>query len=537
MVKQIFLISVILFSQFLISQNKSLRIANQEYLKSNYSEVIDRYNKIKRTRYALQFSDYLKLAHSYYNIGDYLNSKIHYDKAFKKRTITTENHIFNYLHLSLVFNDSINYKKMSEKYNISENTIDRYLNTTNSDFLIDSLKVVDSLFNKFNYFQKDDNEYAQTIQNGYTKNLFKSKDSYDFKLMFDFDFDINEGQFAFTKKPNELLLTLNENNGKKIIYSNRKSLLKIYKFIQKDSLNYFLDLISLNQKKYNFSNPVFSNDFKRLYFVSDMKGGYGSTDIYFVDINNDDTFSEIKNLGPRINTSSREGYISIDSYNNLYFSSNGHSGYGGLDIYKVNLNDKNSFPVNIGSKINSNFDEFFFNVGDKNIYYSSNRNGEDKTYVLNYNLLEIDEIKAEVVIDNNKPVFENNFLNKKVEFLDTIEIKEIKKIKTNKFDDYNKSNSDLVVAEKKKYLVKSLPSQTKIKVFHVILGSFLKVKDADNLKENLSKKYNLNPKVLERTKLGFNRVSIKNFTSFKEAKNEVEKYIELGYLDAWIAVY
>lgn len=271
MVKQIFLISVILFSQFLISQNKSLRIANQEYLKSNYSEVIDRYNKIKRTRYALQFSDYLKLAHSYYNIGDYLNSKIHYDKAFKKRTITTENHIFNYLHLSLVFNDSINYKKMSEKYNISENTIDRYLNTTNSDFLIDSLKVVDSLFNKFNYFQKDDNEYAQTIKNGYTKNLFKSKDSYDFKLMFDFDFDINEGQFAFTKKPNELLLTLNENNGKKIIYSNRKSLLKIYKFIQKDSLNYFLDLISLNQKKYNFSNPVFSNDFKRLYFVSDMK--------------------------------------------------------------------------------------------------------------------------------------------------------------------------------------------------------------------------------------------------------------------------
>ena len=78
MLKQIFLISVILFSQFLISQNKSLRIANQEYLKSNYSEVIDRYNKIKTTRYALQFSDYLKLAHSYYNIGDYLNSKIQF---------------------------------------------------------------------------------------------------------------------------------------------------------------------------------------------------------------------------------------------------------------------------------------------------------------------------------------------------------------------------------------------------------------------------------------------------------------------------
>jgi len=74
-----------------------------------------------------------------------------------------------------------------------------------------------------------------------------------------------------------------------------------------------------------------------------------------VDINNDDTFSEIKNLGPRINTSSREGYISIDSYNNLYFSSNGHSGYGGLDIYKVNLNDKNSFPVNrIDAKFSDN---------------------------------------------------------------------------------------------------------------------------------------------------------------------------------------
>lgn len=537
MVKQFFLISVILFSQFLVSQNKSLRIANQEYLKSNYIEVINKYDIIKKTRYALQFSDYLKLAHSYYNVGDYLNSKINYDKAFEKKLLTTKNHVFNYLHLNLVFNDSTSYREISKKYNVTDNKIDQYLNKSNFDFFIDSLKVVDSIFNKFNYFQKDDNEYAQIIKNGFTKNLFKSKDSSVFKFMFNFDFDINEGQFASTKNPNVFLITLNENNGKKIVYKNKKSLLKIYKLTQKDSLNYFLDLISINQKKYNFSNPVFSNDFKRLYFVSDMKGGYGSTDIYYVDINNDDTFSEIKNIGPRINTSSREGYISIDSKNNLYFSSNGHSGYGGLDIFKVNLNDKNSFPTNIGSKINSKFDEFFFNVGEKNIYYSSNRNGEDKTYILNYNILEIDRSKSEVGIFNDNPVFENKFLNEKVQVLDSLKKTVLKNKESNEFEVLNKSKSSIVVKDKNKYSVKFLKSEPNIKVFQIILGSFLNVKDADNFKKILQKKYNLNPIILEKTKLGFSRVSVKNTTSFKEARNEIEKYVELGFLDAWIAVY
>ena len=262
MAKNFLLIIFILASQFVISQNKSLRIANEEYLKSNYKEVINKYNFIKRTKYALQFSDYIKIAHSYYNLGDYKNSKIYYDKVFDNSYVVSRNHIFNYLHLNLVYQDSLNYGKVSRKFNISDNIVDKYFNKNSTVFLIDSLKIIDSLSNKFNYFEDNNHFYTQILKNGFSQILFRSKDSLNFTPLFKFDFEINQGHFTFTKNSDIIYITLNENNGKRLIYSNKKSYLKIYEINLKDSLNESLKLISIDQKKYNFSNPVFSNDFK-----------------------------------------------------------------------------------------------------------------------------------------------------------------------------------------------------------------------------------------------------------------------------------
>ena len=82
------LIIMVICSQFVFSQKRSLRVANEQYLKSNYSSVIENYKTIRATKYAMQFSDLIKLAHSYYNIGDYENAKMYYDLAFKRRTTT-----------------------------------------------------------------------------------------------------------------------------------------------------------------------------------------------------------------------------------------------------------------------------------------------------------------------------------------------------------------------------------------------------------------------------------------------------------------
>jgi uncharacterized membrane protein YukC len=105
------IILIFLYSQLTFSQKKSLRIANEQYLRSNYSNVIKEYNNIKTTKYALQFLDFIKLGQSYYNLGDYYNAKINYSEAFKISTTTSKNHKLNYMHLNLVFNDSLNYKK------------------------------------------------------------------------------------------------------------------------------------------------------------------------------------------------------------------------------------------------------------------------------------------------------------------------------------------------------------------------------------------------------------------------------------------
>ena len=72
------LIIMVICSQFVFSQKRSLRVANEQYLKSNYSSVIENYKTITATKYAMQFSDLIKLAHSYYNIGDYENAKKYY---------------------------------------------------------------------------------------------------------------------------------------------------------------------------------------------------------------------------------------------------------------------------------------------------------------------------------------------------------------------------------------------------------------------------------------------------------------------------
>ena len=77
----------------------------------------------------------------------------------------------------------------------------------------------------------------------------------------------------------------------------------------------------------------------------------------------------------------------------------------------------------------------------------------------------------------------------------------------------------------------------KIKIYHTILGSFLDRRRAENLKMSLLKLNLGEVKILEKTALGFHRVSIKRDRSYRTAMKELPYYIDLGYLDAWIVPY
>lgn len=503
-----------LLSQLTFSQKKSLRIANEQYLKSNYQAVIKKYNKIKTTKYAFQFSDYMKLAYSYYNLGDYYNSKINYNKAFKISTTTSKNHKLNYMHLNLVFNDSVNYQKFSKVFNLSDTAIDKYINKNS---LLSDEKIVikvDSLLNKFNFSEDAHQTYISALENGFSTNLYKEHDSLNFKKLFNFNFEINQGSYSRYKKSDTFLITLNENNGKRMLYRKNKSTLKIYQINVNDSI-LAPRLISINKKNFNFSNPVYSNNYKKLYFVSDMLGGYGDTDIYMADIELDGSYTNITNLGPRINTSNRERFITLDAENNLYFSSNGHGGLGGLDIFKVNLNNVNATPENLGSEINSKYDEFYYYAKNDTMYYSSNSFGLEKTYVLKY--------KNTLEKKKPKPLL-NEF---KQHAIDSIIVLDNNKLFTSTIIEKTVFTPKPVVVKEKVYT----------KVYHLILGSFRTRKQAEDLKKTLLQKILGEVQILERTSFGFYRVSIKRYSSYRSGSKDLPFYINLGYLDAWVVSY
>ena len=114
-----------------------------------------------------------------------------------------------------------------------------------------------------------------------------------------------------------------------------------------------------------------------------MPGTMGSMDIFVVDINDDGTYSQPKNLGEIINTKHREQFPFITEDNILYFASDGHQGNGNLDIFMSTMLESGEFekPINLGSTINSEMDDFNFIINkEEKGYFASNRTGDDNLY-------------------------------------------------------------------------------------------------------------------------------------------------------------
>ncbi len=147
-----------------------------------------------------------------------------------------------------------------------------------------------------------------------------------------------------------------------------------------------VEKLPFNDNEYSIGHPALSHDDKKLYFVSDMPGGYGEADIYVVDIHDDGSFSTPRNLGSRINTAGKDMFPYIGKDNILYFSSDGHQGYGKLDIYASKIFDSSvSRPINLGEPINSEEDDFAYIIDDEKDrgFFSSNRTegkGDDDLY-------------------------------------------------------------------------------------------------------------------------------------------------------------
>lgn len=209
--------------------------------------------------------------------------------------------------------------------------------------------------------------------------------------------DINtvyhESSATFTNKNKTVLFTRNNYyNGKaNFIDKSKIKLLNLQIFMS--SLNENGEwgksiLLPFISQEYSLGHPTLSPDGKTLYFISDMPGSYGGTDIYSC-TKNGDKWERPQNLGPSVNTEGNEMFPYISSDGILYFSSDGLPGLGGLDVFASRqlTNGNWAKPENLRYPINTNSDDFGFIFDSKREigYFSSNRpggQGDDDIYFI-----------------------------------------------------------------------------------------------------------------------------------------------------------
>lgn len=139
--------------------------------------------------------------------------------------------------------------------------------------------------------------------------------------------------------------------------------------------------LPFNNKEYSTSAPSLSSDGKTLYFSSNMPGGSGGADIWKVAVNADGTYGSPENLGTKVNTEGNERFPSITDGGKLYFASDARQGFGGLDVFVIDL-AKAGEAMNVGAPVNTAKDDFAFTFNDtkKTGFFSSNRDGNDNIY-------------------------------------------------------------------------------------------------------------------------------------------------------------
>ncbi len=189
----------------------------------------------------------------------------------------------------------------------------------------------------------------------------------------------NAGPVTFSPNGNTMIATHNLNQGSR---KDDKNKLGLYTAQKRNGAWQNYQKISIpGSDSYSTGQPSLSADGRTLFFVSEMEGGFGSTDIY-VSKKTGDTWSSPKNLGSNVNTPGKELFPFIHPNGKLYFSSDGHNGKGGFDIFSINLEKDNAVAVPLPAPVNTEFNDFscfIFNDEMKG-YFASDREGDDNIF-------------------------------------------------------------------------------------------------------------------------------------------------------------
>lgn len=182
---------------------------------------------------------------------------------------------------------------------------------------------------------------------------------------------------------------------------------------------------SVNTPGHWESTPAFSPDGRTLYFSSSRPGGQGGLDIYSARMDSRGRFSQVRNLGTEINTPGDEYFPHMSEDGKLYFSSDGHAGFGMLDIFVVNRANGRNVIQNLGEPVNSSEDDFgiFLFKPDRGFFTSNRSSGKGDDDIFTFinedpNLKVINYYLEGVVYTTDKEGKQQILPNTKVSLLD-----------------------------------------------------------------------------------------------------------------------
>jgi outer membrane protein OmpA-like peptidoglycan-associated protein len=366
-----------------VSADLLKKLGNSYYFNSDYKEAAEIFKKLV-TEFPNDIApeDYFKYAQTLKTLGNYEDS----NKVMSQFTaMTTSDARAN------AFAEERDYlaeiKANSGRYDISPFEFNSVYSEFAPAFYKDGL-----IFSS----DRDTGNFARYRHTWNSKDfldLYKvNSDSVSMNVVTKFGEDLNtrlhESASVVTKDGETLYFTRNNFVQGKYVKDEKGIIrLKIFRARMIDGIWGEIEELPFNNDGYSAANPVLSPDEKTLYFASDMPGTFGLSDIFMVAINDDGTFSTPENLGANINTEARETFPFVTNNEILYFSSDGHPGLGGLDIFatKIKRKDFSGKVLNVGEPINSRRDDFtfIFNELSKEGYMASNREGgigEDDIY-------------------------------------------------------------------------------------------------------------------------------------------------------------
>jgi outer membrane protein OmpA-like peptidoglycan-associated protein/tetratricopeptide (TPR) repeat protein len=428
--KNIYLILLLLIANttIVLAQNNKTKKADQHFERFEYVKAAEEYQKLLKKGEGSTYV-FTQLANSYYYINDTKKAEPYYRRVARSRNVDAEV-VYSYAQTLKANGKHDESREQMEKFAEMKPTDSRAkafkanpnyvpkLLEERERYSATAIKDLNSGYSDFGGITYGNKIYFASARNTSRKNYKPTQEPfYDV-----YEATISEDKFVgivpvkgdVNTKVHEANIAITP-DGKRMYFDRNDYLANKYGK-DEDGINrlniYYAEMtpegewksvqaVPFNNSEYSVGHPALSPNGNYLYFSSDMPGSMGGTDLYRVSIDAQGNFGQPENLGGGINTEGDEYFPFIGSDGTIYFSSNGHLGLGGFDVFSAPASGNSFGKVsNMGAPINSSSNDFGYKYDDarERGFVSSNREGNIDNIYLIEELETVCESKIDVMV-------------------------------------------------------------------------------------------------------------------------------------------